>query len=102
MAAPSWRTTPKPKGWGSLRLTILKRDNHQCQWPAGAGVCGTPATDVDHIIPAHLGGSDHPNNLRSLCSPHHKVKSSSEGGRAAQAKRLPRKRKADPHPGLIQ
>lgn len=102
MAASSWRTTPKPQGWGAIRRRILKRDNYECQMPTPLGVCRAPATDVDHITPASLGGSDQPENLRALCGPHHRTKSSSEGGRAAQAKRIPRKRKTEPHPGLIQ
>ena len=70
--------------------------------PPPLGVCRAWANEVDHIIPASQWGSDQPENLRALCHDHHKVKSSSEGGRAAQAKRIPRKRKTEPHPGLIQ
>lgn len=101
MAAPSWRTQPKPQGWGAIRRRILKRDNFECQMPTPLGVCSERATDVDHIIPASQGGSDADENLRALCGPHHRVKSSSEGGRAAQAKRIPRKRRQEPHPGLL-
>lgn len=100
MAAPSWRTTPKPKGWGSLRQRILKRDNHACQMPTPLGECGAWANEVDHITPASLGGSDSEDNLRALCSQHHKVKSSREGGQASAAKRIPRNRPAEQHPGL--
>ncbi|MFG1683508.1 HNH endonuclease [Nonomuraea sp. NPDC049269] len=100
MAAPSWRTTPKPQGWGAIRQRILKRDNHACQMPTPLGVCGAWANEVDHITPASLGGSDEPANLRSLCGPHHKVKSSREGGQASAAKRIPRNRPAEQHPGL--
>ena len=102
MAAPSWRTTPKPQGWGAIRKRILKRDNYECQMTTPLGVCRAWANQVDHITPASLGGSDQPDNLRALCHDHHKIKSSSEGGKAAQAKRIPRTRKAEPHPGLIQ
>lgn len=102
MAAPSWRTQPKPKGWGAIRRRILKRDNYECQMPTPLGVCRAWANEVDHIVPASQGGSDDDPNLRALCHDHHKVKSSSEGGRAAQAKRIPRKRKTEPHPGLIE
>lgn len=99
MAAPSWRTQPKPPGWDTTRKRILKRDGHACQWPIPRGVCGAPANQVDHIVPAWQGGSDDDTNLRSLCEPHHKRKSSSEGGQAAARKRIPRRRPQEPHPG---
>lgn len=95
----SSRTAPLPKNWASLRRKVLKRDGYVCTWDLGHGVlCGQPATDVDHIgDPA-----DHSlQNLRSLCSPHHRRRSASQGAKAAQAKRIPRKRAEEPHPGLI-
>ena len=52
----------KPKD----RMAVLVRDNHQCQY------CGTPGLNacqatVDHIIPAIMGGSHLPSNLRTAC-----------------------------------
>jgi hypothetical protein len=65
------------------------------------GICGDRATDVDHIRP----GDDHRDeNLRSLCGPHHRRKSSSEGAQAAKAKRQQIRRKfkrVEAHPGLL-
>jgi 5-methylcytosine-specific restriction endonuclease McrA len=42
-----------------------------CQVPVGdVGICGEPATCVDHIIPRSRGGSDDPRNLRASCTWH--------------------------------
>ena len=94
----SARTVPLPKNWPALRRQTLKRDGYACTWMDNGARCGQPATDVDHVgDPA-----DHsPDNLRSLCSPHHRKRSARQGGQAAQAKRIPRKRPAEAHPGLL-
>lgn len=97
----SWRSQPKPPGWKTTRIRILARDRHLCQWRLNQGICGAPANEVDHITPAWRGGSDEDANLRSLCTGHHKRKSAGEGGQAAQAKRIPRNRPREAHPGLI-
>lgn len=81
----NWRTEIRPR--------ILERDGWRCTAPDGeAGRrCIHLAEEVDHIIPHHMGGSDDDENLTSLCSYHHSLKSSQEGhaARAAQrAKRL--------------
>lgn len=34
----------------------------------------TPATEVDHILPKRLGGSDDDDNLQALCKHHHSSK----------------------------
>ena len=95
----SARTSPLPKGWGAIRRRILKRDGFVCTLTLGGVRCTAPATDVDHIDDP----ADHSDaNLRSLCGPHHRQRSAAQGGRAAQEKRIPRNRKAEPHPGLIQ
>ncbi len=76
---------------------MLKRDNRICHVCLGPGADG-----VDHVIP----GDDH--SLENLKAIHHHVepfchraKSSAEGGRAAQAKRIPRKRPQERHPGML-
>lgn len=94
----SARTVQLPKNWPSLRRLVFKRDGYACTWTDHGARCGQPATDVDHIGDP----SDHDlANLRALCSPHHRRRSASQGGRAAQAKRIPRRRPSEPHPGLI-
>lgn len=95
----SARTTPLPRNWPAIRRRILKRDGYTCTNLNHLGQrCGQPATDVDHIGDP----TDHSDaNLRSLCTACHKRRSSSQGGKAAAAKRIPRKRPAEKHPGLI-
>lgn len=46
-----------------LRLQILQRDDHTCQW------CGTTTgpMHVDHIVPRRWGGNNSPHNLQTLC-----------------------------------
>ena len=95
----SARTAPLPKGWTAIRRRILKRDGYTCTWMTYGARCTQAATDVDHIGDPDNHSDD---NLRSLCAPHHRARSSSQGGRAAQAKRIPRKRPAEAHPGLTQ
>lgn len=60
--------------WRKLRAAILERDDYACTTPG----CGAPATEVDHIIPRHQGGSDEHENLRSLCAAHHGTKTGLE------------------------
>jgi hypothetical protein len=44
------------------RMWILRRDNYRCV------ICGSSARlEIDHIVPWSAGGSDHPDNLRTLC-----------------------------------
>lgn len=74
-----------------MRRQVLARDGGRCQWMEGPRLCGAPATDVDHI---KASGSDELWNLRSLCGPHHAVKSSSEGGQASWAALNARKKAA--------
>ena len=100
--ATSTRRARLPPDWGAIRPPILARDGHRCRWHLGGGIlCGAPANNVDHIDP---NGPDTPDNLHSLCPPHHARKSATEGAAAsaAQAKRRAalRYRKPEKHPGL--
>jgi len=102
---PAWegsdRRSRLPDNWESLRRDVLERDGGRCRWIEGGRRCNAPATDVDHIRP----GDDHsPSNLRSLCGPHHQVKSSREGAFALARKRKQirqRFRRNEQHPGVI-
>jgi len=53
------------RSWRRLRAQILALDGYSCR------ICGGPASEVDHVIALADGGTDHPSNLRSLCTTHH-------------------------------
>jgi hypothetical protein len=101
----SWRTSPRPIGWGRIRAAILQRDP-VCTWgflkgelAYGEANCREASTDVDHI------GSpdDHDSNsLRGLCSYHHAKRTASQGvlGRARIRQERPRVRPKQRHPGI--
>lgn len=103
---PQWagsdRRSRLPADWQAIRKRILRRDGYRCTHRNEDGLrCAELATDVDHII----AGDDHGDrNLRSLCSPHHRIKSSQEG---AAAQDFIRRRNAakfnrvEKHPGEL-
>lgn len=97
----SARTSPLPSDWNSYRRpTVLERDGFVCQWKISRDgtKCGRQATDVDHIGAA----DDHRiENLRALCGPHHRRRSGTQGAEAMHARRIPRQRPAERHPGLL-
>jgi 5-methylcytosine-specific restriction enzyme A len=102
--AQSSRVEPLPPNWETeIRPRILTRDGYSCQREISydGTKCGVYAYRVDHIIPAHLGGTDEDDNLEALCDHHTRQKDSAEGGRAAQARRPKRTRPAEKHPGLL-
>lgn len=84
-----------PPDWPQLRAAVIRRDGGCCVW------CGQPGSEVDHI-----GRRDvhEVHNLRLLCAPCHRRRTSRQGGKAYQAalkaakKRL---RREEPHPGRI-
>jgi 5-methylcytosine-specific restriction endonuclease McrA len=103
---PNWegsdRRSRLPADWPTIRLRVLRRDAGQCTALDQAGArCVEVATDVDHIKP----GDDHSmENLRSLCTWHHRKKSGAEGAAAQRAKRraIEKKfRRTEQHPGLL-
>jgi len=69
---------PKRKGstrqWRDVRVVVLARDGFMCTWRLEDGSrCQTRnGLHVDHIVPAVDGGPNTPDNLRTLCTPHHK------------------------------
>jgi hypothetical protein len=64
-APPTHQKSDLQKG---LRFRILRRDNYRCQL-CGASTQNTPEVclEVDHIRPRSKGGSNHPDNLTTLC-----------------------------------
>lgn len=94
----STRRAQLPPDWGRTRTRILHRDQHRCTWITDRHTnqrCDQQAVEVDHI----QRGNDHNDtNLRSLCSWHHKKKTSIEGN--TSRRRLTTKRTPEQHPGL--
>jgi len=62
-------------------------------------MCGERATDVDHVV-NRASGQDK-GLLQSLCSFHHRQKSSSEGVDARRELRERKRRQPDRHPGAL-
>lgn len=63
--------------WMRKRQSVLERDGYLCQVCAKRGLVEL-AREVDHITPLHRGGTDHPDNLQSLCRDCHAAKSADE------------------------
>jgi 5-methylcytosine-specific restriction enzyme A len=97
----SRRVAPLPGNWKTTRRRILDRDNHQCTAAINGQRCPNRATDVDHVVPAHQGGTDDDDNLASLCDDCHKRKTGAEASRVWWAKAPRKTRKPEPHPGLM-
>jgi len=61
------------------RLKILLRDGYTCQWP-GCGLSKQSHPNVnlhvDHILPVSEGGTNHDENLQTLCATHNLSKGS--------------------------
>lgn len=63
--------------WKRKRAQVLERDGYLCVECAKVGKV-TMASDVDHIVPLHLGGADTVLNMQSLCKECHQVKTAEE------------------------
>jgi 5-methylcytosine-specific restriction endonuclease McrA len=79
-------TTARGYGWRwqQVRERVLQRDHGLCQACLENGHT-TAATDVDHVIPKVLGGSDDESNLRSLCRGCHEAKTRAENEQQGRA-----------------
>ena len=67
--------------WEKDRKNALLRDEYICQDCKEEGIY-TRGEEVDHVIPKYLGGTNALSNLRTLCKPHHKIKSLREAKEA--------------------
>jgi len=84
-----WKTSPRTESsrrtgtsrWQALRVKVLTRDNHMCM--IRGPKCIVVATEVDHVVPTHLGGVDSMANAQSVCKPCHSEKVAREA-RAAR------------------
>src|SRR5690242_18022131 len=100
MASTAWqRNTPRKdrssQAWKQARRRALERDTHQCTALDHDVRCTSQAVEVDHIDQSN---NHELNNLASLCSHHHKIKTQIE---AAQARwRHRQQRTPEKHPGL--
>jgi 5-methylcytosine-specific restriction protein A len=63
--------------WQAIRWRILARDCGLCQ-PCKLAGRTTEATEVDHIAPLEIGGTDAEANLQSICQDCHKAKTARE------------------------
>ena len=85
MTTLSWqhRGTASERGYGArwrkLRDFILRRDCGLCLVCTSKGRL-TLANEVDHITPKAKGGTDDPENLRSICQSCHRDKSAVDRG----------------------
>ncbi|NRD25544.1 HNH endonuclease [Frigoribacterium sp. VKM Ac-2836] len=63
--------------WQALRLQVLARDNHQCQWCGKPDLAGADAT-VDHLISRKSGGEDSLTNCITSCRSCNSIKGANE------------------------
>lgn len=95
-----WTRNPNitTRAWQRLRRTILQRDGGQCTVTEQGARCASPATEVHHRLEYADGGTDHPDNLVSICTWHHRRITSAHAN-ATRWARQRTTRPAEPHPG---
>ena len=72
----AWQGAGKGRGgraWSRTREDVLERDDYRC-YECGQDGC----TQVDHIVPKALDGTDDPENLAAICKPCHDAKTRRE------------------------
>ena len=97
----NWDSSKRPKdppGWKQTRALVIQRAAGLCQHEDG---CTHKGVDVDHIVNLAAGGNHDLNNLRLLCTWHHKRKTAQEAADARKALPiLTETRPKGTHPGL--
>lgn len=71
---PKVRTGDYPPRWEEIAATVYIRDGYQCSNCGIDAVGNEVELHADHKIPRSKGGSDHPNNLRTLCRGCHQAR----------------------------
>ncbi|RQH03181.1 HNH endonuclease [Natrarchaeobius oligotrophus] len=69
------QTPPLPDDWGIRASVVRQRDGYYCRnCGVGGGPNGDAELHVDHQTPRSVGGSDDPENLRTLCRECHEAR----------------------------
>lgn len=87
-----------PPTWNATRQFVINRAGGLCQAAEGCLITGT---EVDHIQPRALGGTDTAENLQLLCGWHHRQKTNAEL-KQTRKKITPPHRETLQHPGIQQ
>lgn len=69
------RPSPTARGYGA---GWREARNAQLEREPNCAVCGNPATQADHRLPAADGGTSDPDNLQSLCTVCHARKTAAQ------------------------
>ena len=67
--------------WTKTRLIIIARDKGLCQ-PCLRNGKPVPFSQVDHVKPKAIGGTDDHDNLQCICAECHKLKTDAEAASA--------------------
>jgi 5-methylcytosine-specific restriction protein A len=94
--AKSWRTAPLPSNWSALRAACFERDFYTCVRVRSDGSrcrnrpleCNHTGSNTDHRLEV----------LETLCKYHHRLVTSSQGGRANSKRLEARFLPPEPHP----
>ena len=72
----------------SVYQNILFRQQHKCACGCGEFLLPGEPVHFDHCVALHLGGEDHPDNLRALLPEHHMAVTVRQAKARAKVKRI--------------